>query len=34
VVVFNPMLAGRHPTNMHLRLLRSTFNLQYQIRKT
>ena len=24
VVVFNPMLAGRHPTNMHLRLLRST----------
>jgi hypothetical protein len=33
-VVFNPMLAGRHHTNMHLRLLRSTFNLQYQIRKT
>jgi hypothetical protein len=23
-VVFNPMLAGRHPTNMQLRLLRST----------
>src|ERR1700730_682598 len=21
---FNPMIAGRHPTNMHLRLLRST----------
>ena len=31
-VVFNPMLAGRHPTNMHLRLLRSTFNLAATIK--